>query len=88
MPPLAASVAEYATPTCPFGNALVVMRSVAGAIVSGKVPVLLCLKLPESVTLKVSDAAEAGTVGVPVMAPVAGFSVKPAGSVPALSAQL
>jgi hypothetical protein len=39
----------------------------------------------ESVTLKVSRVAAAAVVGVPVIAPVDAFNVKPAGNVPEAS---
>src|SRR5260370_29501013 len=43
---------------------------------------------PESVTLKVSGVAVMGLVGVPLMMPVAGSKVRPAGNVPAVTCQL
>ena len=63
-----------------------VMVSVAEAIVSVKFADLLALL--ESVTVNVRGVAFTATVGVPVMAPLVAFSVRPAGSVPELSAQL
>ena len=57
----------------------------AGAVVSVSDAVALCAGLPESVTLKVSDAPDTGAVGVPVMAPVAVFSDRPAGKLPLVS---
>src|SRR5258708_37633279 len=43
---------------------------------------------PESVTLKVRGVAVIGLVGVPLMMPVAGSKVRPAGNVPAVTCQL
>jgi hypothetical protein len=72
-------------PTWPFGNAVVVMDkgpvadeemvkvSIADAVWAG---------LLESVTVNVSGVALAGAVGVPVIAPVAAFRVRPAGKEP------
>ena len=44
--------------------------------------------LAESVTLKVSAVPALCTVGVPVMAPVAAFSCRPAGKAPLVSVQV
>ena len=44
--------------------------------------------LPESVTLKVSGVLATAAEGVPVIAPVEAFMVKPAGSVPLVSDQV
>jgi len=44
--------------------------------------------LLESVTLKVSGVLVTGAVGVPVMAPVVAFRVKPIGRVPLVSDQV
>src|SRR5260370_34716159 len=43
---------------------------------------------PESVTLNVSGVAVMGLVGVPLMMPVAGSQVRPAGNVPPVTCQL
>jgi len=43
---------------------------------------------PESVTWKVSRVPFTAAVGVPVIAPVEAFSVRPAGSAPLVTAQL
>lgn len=59
-----------------------------GAMVSARFTVWVCEGLPESVTEKVSAVAFAVAVGLPVMAAVAGFRVKPAGSEPELMAQV
>ena len=82
MPPLPARVALYGVPTWPFGSAVVVITSAAGATVSVRVVDWLSAGLLESVTLKVSDTLLAACVGVPVIAPVDGVSTRPAGSVP------
>ncbi len=88
MPPLAASVALYAVPTCPLGRVVVAIDNVVGAMVIVRVADWLCAGLPESVTLKVSEMPLAVAVGVPVIAPVAAFRVRPAGSVPEVNDQL
>ena len=49
---------------------------------------LLWVGLLESVTVKVSEVALAVAVGVPAIAPVAAFRVRPAGSVPEVNDQL
>jgi len=83
VPPEAASALEYAAPTCPSGIQPVDSFKVAGVIVSTRVAVLVCTGLAESVTLKVSEAPDTGTVGVPLMTAVEAFSDSPAGNVPA-----
>jgi hypothetical protein len=88
VPPDAVSLAEYATPTCPFGSDVVVLVSVLGAMVSVIATDALCAGLLESVTVKVSGAPDIAAVGVPVMAPVEAFSDNPAGSVPLVSDQV
>ena len=85
VPPDAVSVAEYAVPTLPFGNDVVVIVSVAGVVVSVSAAVALCAGLLESVTLKVSATPDTAAVGVPVIAPVAVFNDNPAGRVPLAS---
>jgi hypothetical protein len=49
---------------------------------------LLCAGLLESVTINVSAMALAVAVGVPLIAPVAAFKVRPAGSVPLVKDQV
>jgi hypothetical protein len=88
VPPDAASVAVYATPTCPFGSDVVVMPSVLEAMVSVTDATAFCAGLLESVTVKVSGVPDTAAVGVPVMAPVAVFSDNPAGNVPPVSDQV
>src|SRR5882757_5381051 len=51
VPPDAASVAEYATPTCPFGSDVVVMFNAATVMLNDRVVVLVCAGLPVSATL-------------------------------------
>lgn len=66
-----------------MGRDVVVMLNGAGpAIVSDRLTDLLCAGLLESVTVNVSATALAVAVGVPVIAPVDVFSLRPAGSVP------
>ena len=88
VPPEAASVLEYATPTCPSGIQPVDSFKVGITMVSGRVAVLVCTGLLESVTLNFRDAPATATVGVPVMAPVEAFSDNPAGNVPLVSDQV
>ena len=57
-------------------------------IVRGNAAVCVSGGLLESVTLKVTDLLVTACVGIPVMAPVDGFRVSPAGSVPPLTLQL
>ena len=82
VPPVAVSVALYATPTCPFGREVVATVRVAGVIVSVTLSVFVCCGLPESCTWNVNGVLVTAVVGVPVMAPVEAFKDKPAGSVP------
>ena len=62
--------------------------SAPGVVVMVSDAVALCAGLPESVTLKVSDAPDTAAVGVPVIAPVEAFSDKPEGRVPPESDQV
>jgi hypothetical protein len=83
VPLVAASVAEYATPTIPFGKLVVVIRTIVELYtvnVSACVAVLLAL----SATSTVNACDATAVVGVPEITPVLAFSVSPAGSVPAL----
>jgi hypothetical protein len=64
------------------------MASVAAAIVSESETDLFWTGLLESLTLKVSGVALTTAVGVPLMAPVAAFSDRPAGNVPLVNDQL
>src|SRR5580693_6481555 len=56
-----------------------------GLMVSFSVTLLVCALLLESVTMKVSGIALALVLGVPLIAPLAALSVRPVGSVPAVS---
>jgi len=60
----------------------VVITRVAEEIVRVKLTDWEAAGVLESVTLNVSGVLATATVGVPVMAPVAAFRVKPAGRVP------
>jgi hypothetical protein len=61
----------------------------AADIVREKVAVAVsAVGVEESVTLKVTDAAPIAADGVPLIAPVLGFSVSPVGRVPELIDQL
>ena len=81
VPPEAASVAEYAVPTVPPGNELVVMASVGGAIEKVKLAGAVCAGDSESVTLMVTVKLPEA-VGVPLITPVAAFKLTPAGKAP------
>ena len=86
MPPVACSVAEYGTPTVPPGSVVVVIvGDGGGATVIDSSCRSLWVAL--SVTSAVNPDAPA-LVGVPVIAPVAAFSVSPAGSEPVSSDQV
>ena len=88
---MAASVAAYAVPTWPLGSEVVLMASAGGAedeTVRLRLTDLLCAGMLESVTVTVSMVALAVSVGVPVIAPVDGFSVSPAGSAPLVRTRL
>jgi hypothetical protein len=81
-------VALYATPVCPLGNDEVEIVSVADETVRVKVAVCVRAGLLESVTLKVSVVLATDAEGVPVIAPVEAFRVKPAGREPLGSDQV
>jgi hypothetical protein len=65
----------------PFGKLVVLIINCALIVMDSGPLVLTCAGLEESVavTVKLYDP---GTVGVPLIAPVAPFSVKPVGSPP------
>jgi stage III sporulation protein SpoIIIAA len=86
VPPVAVSANVYGEFTTPLGSAVVVITS-GDMIVSvrGGVVVADCCGVPESVTLNVNGVAEAAAEGVPLITPVVGFNVNPAGSVPAIN---
>jgi hypothetical protein len=88
VPPVAASVWEYATPTCPSLRDAVVIDSVVGAIVKVRFLVAFCVGLAESVARNVNAVFVTAVVGVPLIRPVLAFNVRPAGSVPAVSAHV
>ena len=88
VPPVAASVVVYGTPTWPPGSGLVVvMARVAGAMVMVRTAVSDWAGVPESTTLNVSVLVTAA-VGVPEMVPLAASSESPAGSVPVIIDQV
>jgi hypothetical protein len=89
VPPLAASVVEYAVPTCPAGTELVVICTgvTAAATVSVNDFVAVCaVGVVESVTFVVK-LKEPDAVGVPEIVPVAD-RVRPPGKAPELRLQL
>jgi len=90
LPPLAASVPEYATPICPFGKLWVVMviPDDAAAIVSERVADADSGVALESSTVNDKDKLATLCVGVPEITPVALFSERPAGRVPDVSDHL
>lgn len=73
--------------TVPEGSDTVVILRVAGLMKILSDWVAVCAGLPLSVSFTVNADAPA-TVGVPVIVPVDGFSVKPVGSDPEEMAQL
>jgi len=88
VPPPAVKVVLYGTPTSPLGRGEFVIIPSPAKTVSVRFAVLLCGGVKESATLNVSGVAFTAAVGVPVIAPVAALSVKPAGSVPAATDQV
>jgi hypothetical protein len=83
VPLVAASVAEYATPTVPFGKLVVVIRTIVVPY-TVKLRLAVAVLLALSVTLNVRLATTA-VVGVPEITPVLEFRVNPAGNVPELT---
>jgi hypothetical protein len=71
----------------PLGSETVVIICRA-VIVIVTVVVVLCCGVPESVTLKRNGVAVNGDVGVPLMTPVAEFSVNPGGMIPVGNCQV
>ena len=69
-----------------FGETETVMP--VATMVRLRLTVLFCAGVPESVTWKVSAVALTAALGVPVIAPVEPFSVRPPGRVPLVSDQL
>jgi hypothetical protein len=89
VPPFAASVVEYAVPTCPEGTETVLICTgvTAAATVRVNDLVVVCaVGVVESVTLAVK-LKEPDAVGVPEIVP-AEDSVRPPGKAPALMLQL
>jgi low temperature requirement protein LtrA len=86
VPPVAARLALYAVPTCPFAREVVVIVSGCGAgeIVSVRVTVWVRAGLLESVTVNVRLTFVAVAVGVPVIVPVE-LNFSPTGKVPVVS---
>jgi hypothetical protein len=78
LPPDPASVAAYAEFTAPFGSEVVPIAS-AGAITSGRFFVAVVCDALESLTVTETLLVPAA-VGVPLIAPVVAFRVRPAGS--------
>lgn len=73
-------MALYAVPATPVGSAAVVMASGAGAIITVNVLVALCgVGVPESATVTFTVLVPAA-VGVPVICPVLGLMLSPAGN--------
>ena len=84
-PPVATTVWLYAVPYTSEGRDTVVIAGAGGrftAMLSGCDAD--CTGLLESKTLTVKLAVPFGPVGVPVMAPVLGFRLNPAGNAPVL----
>ncbi len=86
VPPVAASVCEYATPTDPAGRLVVVTSRGAGATATESSCVSVCVGVPPSVTFAV-NGNEPAAVGVPDTTPDAGSRLKPGGSDPESSDQ-
>jgi hypothetical protein len=81
-------VALYAAPVCPLGKDEVEMTSAAAETV--RVREALCVRAGklESATLNVSGVLATDAEGVPVMAPIETFRIRPAGRVPLVSDQV
>ena len=85
---MAVKVCEYPVPTWPLARDVFVIVSTGEEIVSVRLTLVVCAGELESLTLNASGVAFAIAVGVPLIRPVDGFSVKPPGSVPKLSAHV
>src|SRR5436190_1351753 len=72
VPPIAATGAEYATPTTPLASALVVIDRPAAMLRFKGLDAVRCVGIDESVTVMVGVKGP-DAVGVPVIWPVAGF---------------
>ena len=78
VPPVAATVALYATPATPEGNDAVVMVGGATTVSDRLAVAVRCVGLVESVTVMATVLVPA-VVGVPLIAPVDEFRFNPAG---------
>ena len=78
VPPVALTVCEYAVPTLPLGR-VAGFTAIAGLMVTAYACEPVAPKPSVAVMVKFDVAA---VVGVPVIAPVAAFSDKPAGRLP------
>ncbi len=83
MPPLAARVWEYATNTSPLGSEAVEMVTLPMVMDKAADEVAPAVSVKVTLKLGVPEA-----VGVPLMTPVDEARVRPAGSVPLLTAQV
>src|ERR1017187_10179499 len=61
VPPVAARLCEYATPTWPLGKEAVVIIRVAGVIVNVRLTLAVCVGVLDSVTLNVNGVAATAT---------------------------
>ena len=84
MPPLTTAGLLYATPTC---SGVPVEKVRPGCAATTTVSVRLAVCASASVACRVREEDPAA-VGVPLTVPVAGSSVRPAGSEPAVRAQV
>ncbi len=83
LPPVAATVAEYAVPTCPLGNTAVVIDTVEVAdTTKPSALVAVCTVVPGSLTCAVKEKVPDWD-GVPLSWPVEEFRVSPEGREPA-----
>ena len=85
-PPFVWTVWLYPVPTVPLAREVVEIVS-TGVMMMLNCLVAVCCGVPESVACTVTLDMPA-VVGVPVIAPVAAFKVRPTGKVPALIAQV
>ena len=86
VPPEAATVTEYATPTWPFGSDVVLIVSGVLAIVIENDALAVATGDAESVTWMIVRLFTTSCVGVPLITPPE-LSVSPAGKVPEMIAQ-
>src|SRR5260370_7526622 len=76
-PPVAVSVWEYATPTCPLGRGVVGMIGVAGIIVRVRFALAVSPGELQAVPLNVSGALLTATPTLPLPSPVLPFHPHP-----------